>query len=167
MKAEAAGNRACRVYGTLSANEALFALPQPQVLTEVWTYGSSAGSEVRASLTGAIYFSVRWRSVTALIRDFFFHLVLQRNCTRGRTCHMINSRKTVSSSLLRRGLNWEASKVFCCYCHCCCFIYFYFIIFFFCSVTDRQVNYSFKIRVKKRRSRSWQSCSGGLGVICT
>ena len=75
MKSEAAGNRACNVYGTLSANEALFALPQPQVLIEVWTYGSSAGSGVRASLTGAKCFSVRpalpWRSVTALIRDFF------------------------------------------------------------------------------------------------
>ena len=75
MKGEAAGNRACNVYGTLSANEALFALPQPQVLIEVWTYGSSAGSGVRASLTGSKCFSVRpalpWRSVTALIRDFF------------------------------------------------------------------------------------------------
>ena len=139
MKGEAAGNRACKVYGTLSANEALFAFPQPQVLTEVWTYGSSAGSKVRASLTEAKYFSVRpalpWRSVTALIRDFFFHIVLQRNCTRGRTCHMINSRKTVSSSLLRRGLNWEASKVFCCCCRCCCFIYFYFIIIIFFVVS--------------------------------
>lgn len=59
MKGEAAGNRACKVYGTLSANETLFAFPQPQVLTEVWTYGSSAGSKVRASLTEAKYFSVR------------------------------------------------------------------------------------------------------------
>lgn len=34
MKGETAGNRARKVYGTLSANEALFAFPQPQVLTE-------------------------------------------------------------------------------------------------------------------------------------
>ena len=80
MKSEAAGNRACNVYGTLSANEALFALPQPQVLIEVWTHGSSAGSGVRASLTGAKCFSVRpalpLRSVTALIRDFFLNFFI-------------------------------------------------------------------------------------------